>query len=186
MNKGPVFKIGDKVRRLLNPLNFNLDKTWTVAEISTGGYIRFRGEDKWHNPADFIPVIKETIVITTDGNDGGAKYIKNGEVIKSVKLVRDKNDKHDMKALAAYAVQKLIPDDGNILINVKAGYTGSVCVVNSTNPNYKNGKIFEFIGGECINSHYPFAGHKFNDLSAINKFCKGYHINFNVLELHRQ
>jgi hypothetical protein len=132
-----------------------------------------------------MKVDKETIVITTDGDIGTAKLLKNGETIKAVKLIRDKNDKHDMKALAAYAVQKLIPDDGNMIINVKAGYTGSVCVVNSTNPHYKNGKIFEFAGGECINSHYPFAGHKFNDLSAINKFCKGYHINFNVLELHR-
>lgn len=186
MEKKPMFKVGDKVRRLFNPLDHERDKTWTVAEVSSTGYIRFRGGNGWYNPANYIPIIKESIIITTDGNDGSAKYIKNGEVIKSVKLVRDKNDKHDMKTLAAYAVQKLIPDDGNMIINVRAGYTGSVCVVNSTNPNYKNGKIFEFAGGECINSHYPFAGHKFNDLSAINKFCKGYHINFNVLELHRR
>ena len=186
MEKKPMFKVGDKVRSILGSLSSYQGKTLTVSEVSPVGLIKFRGETKWCNAKYFIPVIKETIVITTDGNDGSAKYIKNGEVIKSVKLVRDKNDKHDMKTLAAYAVQKLIPDDGNMIINVQAGYTGSVCVVNSTNPHYKNGKIFEFAGGECINSHYPFAGHKFNDLSAINKFCKGYHINFNVLELHRR
>lgn len=183
-NKG--IKKGDRVIHTRNSMSLPVNARGTVDEVSTSGYLKLVGHQSWFNAADFRKVDIETIIITTDGDFGSAKLLKNGELQKGAKLVRDKNDKHDMKALAAYAVQKLIPDDGNMLVNVKAGYTGSVCVVNSTNPNYKNGKIFEFVGGECINSHYPFAGHMFNDLSAINKFCKGYHINFNVLELHRR
>lgn len=184
--KNNSIKKGDRVFHTRNSMSLPVNARATVETVSSGGYVKLVGLEPWFPVTDFMKVDKETIVITTDGDIGTAKLLKNGETIKAVKLIRDKSDKHDMKALAAYAVQKLIPDDGNMLINVKAGYTGSVCVVNSTNPNYKNGKIFEFVGGECINSHYPFAGHKFNDLSAINKFCKGYHINFNVLELHRR
>ena len=184
--KNNSIKKGDRVFHTRNSMSLPVNARATVETVSSGGYVKLVGLEPWFPVTDFQKVDKETIVITTDGDIGTAKLLKNGETIKVVKLIRYKNDKHDMKALAAYAVQKLIPDDGNMLINVKAGYTGSVCVVNSTNPNYKNGKIFEFAGGECINSHYPFAGHKFNDLSAINKFCKGYHINFNVLELHRR
>lgn len=183
-NKTP-FKKGDQVELLLDTPSYRRGARFTVEEATSGGYLKFTGVYGWHSITLYKRVEHETIVITTDGNIGKAKLIKGGKLIKEVKLTRDKGDKHDMKALAAYAVQKLIPDDGNILINVKAGYTGSVCVVNSATPHYKDGKILEFVGGKCINSAV-FAYEKFNTLSEINKYCKKHNLNFSVLELHRQ
>ena len=180
------FKKGDRVEAIIANAGLSAGARFTVEEATTGGYLKFVGFHGWYSCTLYKKVEHETIIIVTDGDFGKAKLLKGGKLVKEVMLTRDKGDKHNMKTLAAYAVQKLIPDDGNMIINVKAGYTGSVCVVNSTNPNYKNGKIFEFVGGKCINSTYPFSGKEFNTVSEINKYCKGYHINFNVLELHRQ
>ena len=129
---------------------------------------------------------KEKLVITTDGRNAEAKYIKGGEVKGKVTLKRSDSDPHDLKKLAAYAVQKLFPDDGNNIIVVKSGYTGSVCVVNSKNPLYKDGRILEFYGGRCVNA--PTIGMrntKFDTLDAIKDCAKRHIQSFEVIELHR-
>ena len=141
------------------------------------------GEKQKDERKTFIP--KETIVITTDGDNAVAKYVRNNKPVRSVRLKRERRDRHDMKTLAAYAVQKLFPNDGNMIINVKAGYTGAVAVINSKNSMVTDGRIIEFTSGKCNNCRI-FDGREFADLQAVKKFCKTRHINFDVVELHRR
>ena len=145
--------------------------------------IVYKGTAKQPEKKAFVP--KETIVIYTDGDNAMAKYVKNNELVRSVRLKRERRDRHDMKTLAAYAVQKLFPKDGNMIINVKAGYTGAVAVINSKNSMVADGRIIEFTCGKCTNCRI-FEGREFTDLQAVKKFCKTRHINFDVVELHRR
>jgi hypothetical protein len=181
----PKFKKGDKVERFLMGINMPLGTRAIVEEVSSGGYIRLKGHSGWHNADRFKLVEHETIVITTDGDIGKAKIIKGGKVVREVKLVRQKGDKHDLKALAAWAVQKLIPNDGNMIINVKAGYTGAVAVINSKNPAFADGKIIEFVSGKCTTAMLPYAK-EFNTLEDVKRCFKKEPYNFDVVELHRR
>lgn len=184
-NYKPKFKKGDKVERFLLGINIPLGTRAIVEEASSGGYIRLKGHSGWHNADRFRLVENETIAITTDGDIGKAKIIKGGKVLREVKLVRQKDDKHDLKTLAAYAVQKLIPNDGNMIINVKAGYTGAVAVINSKNPVYADGKILEFVSGTCTTCPLLNFG-TINSFADLKKACKTYHHTFDVVELHRR
>lgn len=184
MHCKPKFKKGDKVERVLLGINMPLGTRAIVEEASSGGYIRLKGHSGWHNADRFKLVEHETIVITTDGDIGKAKIIKGGKVVREVKLVRQKGDKHDLKTLAAYAVQKLIPNDGNMIINVKAGYTGAVAVINSKDSIFTDGKILEFVSGKCVTC--PLL-----NIGTVNTFAdlvKDIHkrFKFDVVELHRR
>ena len=183
-NYKPKFKKGDKVERFLQGINMPLGTRAIVEEVSSGGYIRLVGHSGWHSADRFKLVEHETIVITTDGDIGKAKIIKGGKVVREVKLVRQKGDKHDLKALAAYAVQKLIPNDGNMIINVKAGYTGAVAVINSKNPDFTDGKILEFVSGVCTTTPLLNFG-TIDTFADLKKVCKRHHHNLDVEELHR-
>lgn len=185
MEKVP-FKKGDLVEAVVATPSYCANARFTVEAVDTNGYLTFRGLVGWHSCALFKKVEHETIVITTDGNVGEAKLIRGGKLQKKVTLKRDKGDKHDMKALAAYAVQKLIPDDGNVIINVRAGYTGSVAVVNSKNPMYADGKILEFVAGDCITVKLPFCSEKLMNFDGVKAYFKRRHYNFDVVELHRR
>ena len=185
MDKFP-FKKGDRVVAITSTTSFPAGARLTVEDVRADHYVKMTGNPYWHSCTLFQMVKKETIVITTDGNVGEAKLIEGGELKKRVTLVRDKGDKHDMKTLAAYAVQKLIPDDGNSIINVKAVYTGSVAVINSKNPHYEDGKILEFVAGDCINVKLPFCSKKLMNLDDVKAHFKYRHYNFSVVELHRR
>lgn len=181
----PIFKKGDRVERVdYSPGGkINVGQRFTVEEVTSGGYFRFKGYLTFQDPKHYKKVDNHTIVITTDGDVGSVKYILNGKKLKDLKMVREKGDPHNLKMLAAYAVQKLFPDDGNIISVHKAGYTGSVAVINSKNPAYRDGKIIEFVGGHCTTGLSTWG--TFEDLKAVKKFCKGGHYKFDVIELHR-
>lgn len=181
----PKFKKGDKVERFLLGINMPLGTRAIVEEVSSGGYIRLKGHTGWHNADRFKLVEHETIVITTDGDIGKAKIIKGGKVVREVKLVRQKGDKHDLKSLAAYAVQKLIPNDGNMIINVKAGYTGAVAVINSKNLGFTDGKIMEFVSGKCTTTTFLNFG-TINTFDDLKRQLKERDLGFSVVELHRR
>ena len=179
------FKVGDRVERLAISTIIPAGTKATVKMIDKkNGYIQLEGFYGWHDPENYKLVEHETIVITTDGDIGKAKIIKGGKVVREVKLVRQKGDKHDLKTLAAYAVQKLIPNDGNMIINVKAGYTGAVAVINSKDSIFTDGKILEFVSGKCVTC--PLL-----NIGTVNTFAdlvKDIHkrFKFDVVELHRR
>lgn len=179
------FKPGDRVERLAISTIIPAGTKATVKEVNQNGWMQLEGFYGWHDPENYKLVEHETIVITTDGDIGKAKIIKGGKVVREVKLVRQKGDKHDLKSLAAYAVQKLIPNDGNMIINVKAGYTGAVAVINSKNPTYTDGKILEFVSGNCTTCPLLNFG-TINTFADLKNACKGHHHNFDVVELHRR
>lgn len=181
--KPPKFKVGDRVERLAISSIIPAGTRATVKAVDKNGCMQLEGFYGWHDPGNYKLVEHETIVITTDGDVGKAKIIKGGKVVREVKLVRQKGDKHDLKALAAWAVQKLIPNDGNMIINVKAGYTGSVAVIGSKNPHCTDGKILEFVGGCCTTSPLLNFG-TINTFADLKKGCKRH--NFDVVELHRR
>lgn len=179
------FKPGDRVERLAISTIIPAGTKATVKEVNQNGWMQLEGFYGWHDPENYKMVEHETIVITTDGDIGKAKIIKGGKVVREVKLVRQKGDKHDLKALAAWAVQKLIPNDGNMIINVKAGYTGAVAVINSKNPEFSDGKILEFVSGKCTTAMLPYAK-EFNTLEDVKRCFKKSPYNFDVVELHRR
>lgn len=179
------FKAGDRVERMAISTIIPAGTRATVKEVNQNGWMQLEGFYGWHDPGNYKLVEHETIVITTDGDIGKAKIIKGGKVVREVKLVRQKGDKHDLKALAAWAVQKLIPNDGNMIINVKAGYTGAVAVINSKNPDFTDGKILEFVSGVCTTNPLLNFG-TINTFADLKKACKGHHHNFDVVELHRR
>lgn len=179
------FKAGDRVERLAISTIIPAGTKATVKTVDQNGWMQLEGFYGWHDPANYKLVEHETIVITTDGDIGKAKIIKGGKVVREVKLVRQKGDKHDLKSLAAYAVQKLIPNDGNMIINVKAGYTGSVAVINSKNLAFSDGKILEFVSGKCTTTMFPYAK-EFNTLEDVKCCFKNDPYKFDVVELHRR
>ena len=179
------FKPGDRVERLAISTIIPAGTKATVKEVNQNGWMQLEGFYGWHDPENYKLVEHETIVITTDGDIGKAKIIKGGKVVREVKLVRQKGDKHDLKSLAAYAVQKLIPNDGNMIINVKAGYTGAVAVINSKNPAFADGKILEFVSGKCTTIPMMFTL-TVNSLDDLKSQLKKRDLGFSVVELHRR
>lgn len=179
------FKPGDRVERLAISTIIPAGTKATVKEVNQNGWMQLEGFYGWHDPENYKLVERETIVITTDGDIGKAKIIKGGKVVREVKLVRQKGDKHDLKALAAWAVQKLIPNDGNMIINVKAGYTGAVAVINSKNPAFSDGKILEFVSGKCTTIPKMFTL-TVNSLDDLKSQLKKRDLGFSVVELHRR
>ena len=178
-------KPGDRVERLAISTIIPAGTRATVKEVNQKGWMQLEGFYGWHDPENYKLVEHETIVITTDGDIGKAKIIKGGKVVREVKLVRQKGDKHDLKTLAAYAVQKLIPNDGNMIINVKAGYTGAVAVINSKNPAFADGKILEFVSGKCTTMPMMFTL-TVNSLDDLKSQLKKRDLGFSVVELHRR
>lgn len=184
--KTPKFFPGDRVIAKESSFSGIVKGREYVIKQQIESFVELEGHDLMFMANRFEHRPKETLVITTDGKSAEAKYIKGGQVKRKVTLKRSDSDPHDLKRLAAYAVQKLFPDDGNNIIVVKSGYTGSVCVVNSKHPAYKDGRILEFYGGRCVNA--PTCGmglDKFDTLDAVKASAKKHIPPFDVVELHR-
>lgn len=190
------FKKGDCVRAVYNiPPYIIAGDHYTIAEIGPDGNfvgIHVNGQllpahFYMHDAFVLLPRKRQAIVISTDGQNTDVKLTENGELKKTVKLARWESDPHDLKKLAAYAVQKLLPDDGNLIVVVGAGYTGALCVCNSSNSIYENGRILEFREGVCTNppkGDSTILGKKFKTLSDVE--CFAIRNKFRVLELHRR
>ena len=181
----PSYKQGDIVKCVYAHNGLVEGAKYEIAHDCTGAFVLVKGRPGLH-PADCVQLHKkrvDAIVITTDGDESTARLMKGKQIVNEVKLSRSKEDRHNMKTLAAYAVQKLIPNDGNMIINVKAGYTGAVAVINSKNRCYKDGKIIEFAGGKCTT--FPLYAMCFKNLEDVKRFFKGKLYGFDVVELHR-
>ena len=181
------YRVGDIVKCVYAHNGMGAGEKFELAGDSGGAFIAVRGIPGIH-PADCVKLHKkcvDAIVITTDGEDSKARLMKGKTIVREVKLKRSKEERHNLKILAAYAVQKLLPMDGNMIMTVKAGYTGSVAVVGSKNPNYTDGKILEFVSGKCVT--LPYLGISgVNTIEDLKKVFKGGHFNFDVVELHRR
>ena len=181
----PIYKQGDIVKCVYAHNGLVAGAKYEITHDSGGSFVAVEGVTGLH-PADCVKLHKkrvDAIVITTDGDESTARLMKGKQIVNEVKLHRGKEDRHNMKTLAAYAVQKLIPNDGNMIINVKAGYTGAVAVINSKNKCYKDGKIIEFAGGKCAT--FPTCTMDFKNLEDVKRCFKGNHYGFDVVELHR-
>ena len=152
--------------------------------LHDGKYITFLGRDVAYPAHLFIKEL-EKLIIETDGQTARAKYEGRG-FAREVTLTRHSDDTHNMKKLAAYAVQKLFPTDGQIIDVRKAGYQGAVCVVNSKSKVYTDGRILEFVGGQCANppSQCAWVLPKFDTLDELKAWAK--RRDFEVVELHRR
>lgn len=190
------FKKGDRVRAVYNiPPYIIAGDHYTITEIAPDGNfvgIHVNGQllpahYYMHDAFVLLPRKRQAIVISTDGQNTDVKLTENGELKKAVKLARFESDPHDLKKLAAYAVQKLLPDDGNLIVVVGAGYTGALCVCDSRNGLYTNGRILEFREGVCTNppkGDSTILGKKFKTLSDVE--CFAIRNKFRLLELHRR
>ena len=193
------FKKGDRVIAKMDAGQFvKKGETYIVSKenpafISLVGFPALQ-----YNPCifDLAPVEKakprkkeyEVITISTDGNGAKARHIKGGKLLNEVKLQRYEKDSHNMKQLAAYAVQKLLPKDGNLITVVKSGYTGAVCVTASKNDNYKPGRILEFVGGKCTNPPSRMSTitvYQFDSFAELKAYTNTIAAPFDVIELHR-
>ena len=152
--------------------------------LHDGKYVTFLGSDVAYPAHLFINEL-EKLVIETDGKTTRAKYEGRG-LSRAVTLARHPDDNHDMKKLAAYAVQKLFPADGYIIDVRKGGYQGAVCVVNSKSKVYTDGRILEFVGGQCTNppGQCAWVLPKFDNLVDLMAWAK--RRDFEVVELHRR
>lgn len=185
------FKPGDKVRFIPGITGYDPDKIYHVGTVFRNDSVTLVESSfpaRAYSIYDLRPAPKYAITITTDTETATACYIEDGVAMKKVTLARDKRDQHDMKKLAAYAVQRLFPHDGNLIITVGSGYTGAVCVINSQTENAVNGRILEFVSGKCTNTpasfykwHIPL---RFDTFEEVVRFAKKNH--FGVVELHRR
>ena len=185
----PKFKRGEIVKALHDIRGIKAGMKYEVTVDSGGAFVGLKGEtglfpaeefESWKKPLDVI-------VITSDGDNATARILKDKTVVNQVKLKRNKDDRNDLKKLAAYAVQKLLPDDGNVIDVHKAGYYGSVCVVNSTRVALKNGRILEVYGGKCVNPpfecSYEMGRVNFKTFADLKNWANAY--GCDVVELHR-
>lgn len=181
------FKVGD----LVVHNKPSLAVAQTVAEVD-GNFVRTRGNANFHHYHEYTAFKRpeEVIVIATDGETSKAYLKVNGKKVKEVTLKRNKSDKHDLKVLTAYAVQRLLPQDDRELVARPAGYCGAVAVVGPVAGNikspYKPGLIMEFYGGKWKDAHVfsKFHGESFSNFPELLKFCQGW--GFDIVELHRE
>lgn len=192
------FKKGDRVRAVYNiPPHIIAGDHYTIAKVLPDSdfvgievdagllHTRFFMYDAFA----LLPRKRQTIVISTDGQNTDVKLTEDGKLKKAVRLVRWEGDPHDLKKLAAYAVQKLLPDDGNLIVVVGAGYTGALCVWHSHSSTYENGRILEFREGICTNppkGDPEIAKKKFKTLYEVEKYAGSFKYPFLVIELHRR
>lgn len=161
-----------------------------VAEVD-GNFVRTQGNSIFHHYREYTPYKRpeEVIVIVTDGEASRAYLKVNGAKVKEVNLKRNSADKHDLKVLTAFAVQKLLPQDDRELVARPAGYCGAVAVVGPTRPEvrppYKPGLIMEFFGGKWRDAPVlsKFYNVRFYSFPELLKFCQN--LGFDVVELHR-
>ena len=179
------FMPGDRVTPILGAI-FEGGKSGVVKEVIDGGRFLILEGQTCAQPASHYKKVEEKIVITTDGRTARATYSHGCNVPREVTLTRHLDDNHDMKKLAAYAVQKLFPADGQVITVRKAGYQGAVCVVNSKSKVYTDGRILEFVGGQCTNPPDQCAWilPKFDTLDELKAWAK--RRDFEAVELHRR
>lgn len=190
------FKQGDRVRAVYNiPPYIIAGDHYTIAKVlPDSDFVGIEVDAGllhthffMYDAFALLPRKHQTIVISTDGQNTDVKLTEDGKLKKSVGLVRWEGDPHDLKKLAAYAVQKLLPDDGNLIVVVGAGYTGALCVCDSRNGLYTNGRILEFREGICTNppkGDSTISGKKFKTLFEVEHFAV--RNKFRLLELHRR
>jgi hypothetical protein len=51
---------------------------------------------------------------------------------------------------------------------------------------YSDGKILEFVAGDCITIKLPFSSKKLMNFDGVKAYFKRSHYNFDVVELHRR
>lgn len=126
------FKVGDQVLYMKVPPDGLVNIVREVAEAD-GNFIRVMGSSFYCPYTEFKAFKRpeEVIVITTDGVTSKAYLKVNGKKVKEVELRRNKSDKHDLKVLTAYAVQRLLPPDDRELVVRPTGYCGAVAVVSN-------------------------------------------------------
>lgn len=185
----PKFKSGEVVKALYDMRGVKAGEKYTVTHDSGGQFVGLKDRAGMYPAENFVSVKKplDVIVITSDGDTATARILKDKTVVKQVKLKRHEKDQDDLKKLAAYDVQKLLPDDGNVIDVHKAGYYGSVCVVNSTRMALKNGRILEVYGGRCVNPpiecSYGLGNTNFKTFADLKEWANDY--GCDVVELHR-
>ena len=179
------FKPGDRVTPILAAI-LEGGKSGVVKEVIDGGRFLILEGQTCAQPACYYTKLSETITITTDGRTAKATYRTGCATTREVTLTRCPDDNHDMKKLAAYAVQKLFPADGQVITVRKAGYQGAVCVVNSKSKLFTDGRILEFMSGECTNkpANVAWVMPKFDTLDELKAWAK--RRDFEVVELHRR
>lgn len=179
------FMPGDRVAPILGAI-FEGAKSGVVKEVIDGGRFLILEGQTCAQPASHYKKVEEKIVITTDGRTARATYSSGYACSREVTLTRHPEDNHNMKNLAAYAVQKLFPADGQVITVRKSGYQGAVCVVNSKSHVFTDGRILEFMSGECTNTpdYSAWVMPKFDTLDELKAWAKRH--NFDVVELHRR
>lgn len=180
------FKVGDMVVHKAASVNIGQK----VAEVD-GEFIRVIGSAVFDHCNEYTAYKhpQEVIVITTDGKKSKAILKRDGKVVNQIELRKHPDDKHDLKVLTAFAVQKLLPDDGNELAVRKGGYYGAVAVI-GTPPYSKSivtpGLILEFHEGKLKNNPFPcflWACKFFRSFAEVKEtFSKN---GYAVVELHR-
>lgn len=183
------FKVGDKVVRI----GFEQDEPMVVGEVD-GNFIRgetsclfniFTDYKMWKPP-------EEVIVIRTDGTHTKAYYKRDGKVVSEAKCRRNHADKHNLKALAALALNRVLPNDKNEIVVREKGYYGAVAVTkvfpvsHLPKPHQLTpGMILEFYAGRWKDAPFTsFAyGMHYDDFAEVQKRFsdRGYE----VIELHR-
>lgn len=160
-----------------------------VAEVD-GNFCRVVGSPTFYHYSDYnrYDPPEEVIVIVTDGTESKAYLKRDGKKVNEVKLKRSKEDKHDLKVLTAYAVQKLLPVDGRELVARPSGYCGAVAVTANTPDStlrVKPGLILEFFGGKLKGATVwsTFYGVKFSNYAELSSYMAKH--GTHIVELHR-
>lgn len=128
---------------------------------------------------------KEVVSIVTDGLVSTAQLIRNGKKIAKVALRRHSDDKHDLRTLIAFAVNKLLPAGCAELTVRPTGYSGAVAVVKSNTPYLTPGMILEFYGGEMKQGPANFVRRctRYRSFAEVQRSYAQFGVEF--VELHR-
>lgn len=186
---GNPFKVGDLVIRKSATLAIAQE----VAEVD-GNFVRTKANPKFDHHSEFLAYKRpeEVIAIVTDGNTSKAYLKRDGKKVNEVVLKRNKVDRHDLKVLTAYAVQKLLPVDGRELVARPAGYCGAVAVTGPYDDRtrylssaYPPGLIMEFFGGKWkdVRISSKMYGAMFHSFEELQKYC--HNLGFDIVELRR-
>lgn len=179
------FKVGDLVVRV--------DSARALPQkvaVVDGNFCRVVGSPTFYHYSDYKRYAppEEVIVIVTDGTESKAYLKRDGKKVNEVKIKRSKDDKHDLKVLTAYAVQKLLPVDDRELVARPAGYCGAVAVTANTPDStlrFKPGLIMEFFGGKWKEASVwsCLYGVKFSNFDELASYMAKH--GTHIVELHR-
>ena len=146
--------LGDKKELSKNPFKNGELVTWLghgdgiyVVDRVDGEFITTTANPSIRRHHTEFKRSKEVVSIVTDGLVSTAQLIRNGKKIAKVTLRRHSDDKHDLRTLIAFAVNKLLPAGCAELTVRPTGYSGAVAVVKSNDSDFTPGMILEFCDG---------------------------------------